>query len=871
MCPARSRSPATGSWWTDLGGNANGGLIRIRGELQHDGLALTAGTLSLEGHQIALDVPEGLRTEVDADLKLEAGGDVPTIAGTVTIQRGAYREPIVLTGRLLALLRSSNYLPPPTGEPSALDRVRLNVAVVTASDLVVDDNYGRVRVGVDLRVGGTLGRPALGGRATLREGGQLFLGGNTFQIQQGSVDFVNPNGITPDLNFSAQARVAAHDITLNVTGTPATIKANLSTADGTLGQADIVSLLMTGRTLSEAGTQQSAAGDQAALRLLSGDILGFAGRAVGVDTLRLTQGEPTDDFATDPSLVTSTADPSTRLTLSKSLSRQVEIILSQSLRGGGLTWIAVYRPIPSLDVRGVSRDDGSRSYETFQSLSFGGAPRGAREGRAAPRPRVAAVRITGTPGFEPDEVRRRLSLDAGDRFDFFKWQEDRDRLQGFYRDRGYLEAKVAASRAEGQDGRVTLTYDITRGPKTALRVEGYRLSDDVRERLRDRWATAVFDGFLLEDLRAMVRTALAGDGYLRAQVADRIEHGGTGPGAEKTIVIAVTPGPQSGTRRMVFRGNAHATGDQLRAVLAAQGLDLQAWLDPADAESALQAFYRGEGFLDATARIGAPEFAGAAATLPVVVDEGPRFHVSGVSMTGVHGLDGTAVRRTFGVAAGAPYVFARIDDGRQQVEQAYHRDGFAEAQVTVAPDVSREKAEVALTLDVREGPQRVLAGVDVTGASGTRRGVVNRAIQAKPGEPVDPEAWYRARRRLYDTGVFRSADIEFTPVGEAATADGVTRQPVRADVTLQESPPWRLRYGFRLDDQVAPSGTGRDLSPGVLADLQQRNLFGRAIGAGRDRHVAERHQARARVPHGAAARRAADQDERLPRRARGRT
>ena len=248
-----------------IGGNANGGLIQIQGELEHDAFTLTGGTLSLVGRRIALDVPEGLRTEVDADLQLDAAGAAPTISGKVTIQRGAYREPIVLTGRVLELLRSGNYLPPPTGEPSALDRVRLNVAVVTASDLVVDDNYGHLRVGTDLRVGGTLGRPALGGRATLREGGQIFLGGNTYQVQQGTVDFVDPNGIKPELNFTAETRVASHDITLNVTGTPDAMKANLSTADGSLGQADIVSLLVTGKTLAEAGTQQTgAAGDQAA-------------------------------------------------------------------------------------------------------------------------------------------------------------------------------------------------------------------------------------------------------------------------------------------------------------------------------------------------------------------------------------------------------------------------------------------------------------------------------------------------------------------------------------------------------------------------------------------------------------------------------
>ena len=206
----------------------------------------------------------------------------------------------------------------------------------------------------------------------------------------------------------------------------------------------------------------------------------------------------------------------------------------------------------------------------------------------------------------------------------------------------------------------------------------------------------MFDGFLLEDLRAMVRTALARDGYLRAGVTDRIEQHGSGASAEKTIVLSVTPGPASATRRIAFRGNTRVTADQLGAALRARDLDLEAWLDPAKAESTLTALYRGAGSLDATVHIGAPEFDGGTATLPVVIDEGPLFHVAGVRVEGAHGLSDAAVRKAFGVAAGAAYVYARIEDGRQRVEQAYRHDGFAEARVVVTSDVTREAAEVAL-------------------------------------------------------------------------------------------------------------------------------------------------------------------------------
>ena len=815
----------------DISGAANGGTIQFGGEMRYDRLALQSGEVSLVGRRIALDVPEGLRTETDADLKLVVVvGESPLVTGRVVVQRGAYRDPIVLTGRALEVLRAGAYVPEVGAEPSMLDRIHLDVAVETATDIVVDNNYGRINLGADLRLGGTLGRPALGGRATLGEGGQVFLGGNTYRIERGTVDFVDPSGIKPDLNFTARTRVASHDITLNVTGTPETIKAELTSDEG-LSQADVVSLLVTGRTLAEAGGAQTEMARDQALRYLSGDLLGFAGRAVGVDSVRLTQGTPDDTFGTDPSLLAAETDPAARLTVAKSLSRQVEIILSQSLReSGGLTWIAIYRPIPNLEVRGVSRDDGTRSYETFHQVTFGG---GRRVAGSAPRdrePRVSEVRLTGTIGVIEAEIRSRLDVGPGDRFDFFKWQQDRERVQRFYEDRGFYEARVAAAREEPGDGTVALSYAIDQGPRTELDLQGYTLPGSVQRELRDRWAGAVFDGFLLEDMQAAVKAHLARDGYLRATVSAEVRRR-EAPEDVKTIVIGVEAGPRTATRTLAFSGNERVSADRLRGVVRERGLELTAWLAPAEVEAALAAFYRAEGMLDARVRAGAPRFEGDTATLPFAVDEGPAFLVSEVRVEGAKALTESTVRDAFGIAAGARYEPARFEEARQRVERAYRARGFNAVRVQVASVVARESGGVGLSVAVDEGPRQVLADVTVEGARRTRGSVIDRALDAEPGAPVDLESWYQARKRLYDTGVFRSADIEFEPTGAPVTGDGPD-QLVCARVTLDEWPVWRLRYGFRLEDQVAPSGEGRDLSPGLLVDLQHRNLFGRAMRAG---------------------------------------
>src|SRR5690606_19891300 len=112
------------------------------------------------------------------------------------------------------------------------------------------------------------------------------------------------------------------------------------------------------------------------LGYLSGDLLGFAGQALGLDAVRLERGVSADTLPTDLALFAGDEDPASRLTISKLLRRDVELVLSQNLReSGGLTWIAMYRPLPPVELRTISRDDNTRAYEFRHTVQFGGGTR----------------------------------------------------------------------------------------------------------------------------------------------------------------------------------------------------------------------------------------------------------------------------------------------------------------------------------------------------------------------------------------------------------------------------------------------------------------------------------------------------------------
>ncbi len=442
------------------------------------------------------------------------------------------------------------------------------------------------------------------------------------------------------------------------------------------------------------------------------------------------------------------------------------------------------------------------------------------------------VRIAGTPGYAEADIRERLSLGAGERFDFYRWQQDRDRLQRFYREREFLEARVSARRtlagatASGGGG-VALEYQIDRGPETRLTIEGHSMPRDLIEQMKDAWVWAVFDGFLLDDLTSLAREQLTREGYLRADIQAAVVS--EPDSAIKEITIRVDPGTRYTSRQIVFSGQQAIPAAALDAAVRAQGVDASMWHEPAGLQTAVVQQYRLRGYLEAGVKVQAPVFTEQSAELPVQITEGRQYTIAGLDVEGAKSRTTEQVIGAFGVAVGSVFQPAALEPARRAVELDYLRDGYNNVRVTATTTVDETAGQVHLVLVVDEGRQQVLAGVEVKGASITRRSVIDRALDVEPGQPANQAEFFRAETRLYDTGAFRTADIALVPL-ETETSNPIER--VRAEVTLQELSPYRFRYGFRVNDTVTPVEIDRELRPALVVDILRRNLFGHAISAG---------------------------------------
>src|SRR5204863_2837910 len=247
--------------------------------------------------------------------------------------------------------------------------------------------------------------------------------------------------IAPDLNITAQVRVSSYDVTLTLKGPPERLETSLR-SDPPLGQSDIVSLLVTGQPPTESGTFPTIGRDQM-LAYLSGELFGVAGRSVGLDTLRI---EPTGSVRFDAGLIASETNPGSRLTFGKQVTRDVEVVFSHNLKDdGNFTWIVSYRPRRTVEVRVVVDDNNDRLYGFRHDVTIGGAAP-SRPLEPVTLPLLGTVVVTGDFERAGLSLRQRVSLKAGSKFDFYRWQQDRERLERYCRDAGYLEARVIARR-----------------------------------------------------------------------------------------------------------------------------------------------------------------------------------------------------------------------------------------------------------------------------------------------------------------------------------------------------------------------------------------------------------------------------------------
>ncbi|MCX6630277.1 MAG: translocation/assembly module TamB domain-containing protein, partial [Candidatus Solibacter sp.] len=228
-----------------LSGRLNGGKFSGAGQARLRDGKLADVAITGQGENVFLDYPTGLRTSSNLNLALRSGERGLVLSGQVAVRDGVFRDTLDLarTGGAVGAAM-------PVGAAHNTEPIALDIAIVTAEPVEMDNNIGKLAVGGNLRVRGTVDNPNVGGEIRVEEGGRIYFGDRRYDVERGSVRLDATNQADPQISLVATTRASNFDIRLHLSGSAKNLTTTF-TSDPPLSKNDIISVLLTGRTVAE--------------------------------------------------------------------------------------------------------------------------------------------------------------------------------------------------------------------------------------------------------------------------------------------------------------------------------------------------------------------------------------------------------------------------------------------------------------------------------------------------------------------------------------------------------------------------------------------------------------------------------------------
>jgi outer membrane protein insertion porin family len=196
--------------------------------------------------------------------------------------------------------------------------------------------------------------------------------------------------------------------------------------------------------------------------------------------------------------------------------------------------------------------------------------------------------------------------------------------------------------------------------------------------------------------------------------------------------------------------------------------------------------------------------------ITINVSEGEKYTVSSVKVAGNLLLPESELTALVKIAPGETYSREKLTESTKAISERLGNEGYAFANVNAAPEVDKDKHQVAFTIFLDPGRRVYVRRINVTGNTKTRDEVVRRELRQIEASWYDGDRINKSRTRVDRLGYFDEVTIETPAV--AGTTDQVD---VNVNVKERATGSLMLGIGFSSTEKVVLSGS-----------IQQQNLFG---------------------------------------------
>jgi outer membrane protein insertion porin family len=196
--------------------------------------------------------------------------------------------------------------------------------------------------------------------------------------------------------------------------------------------------------------------------------------------------------------------------------------------------------------------------------------------------------------------------------------------------------------------------------------------------------------------------------------------------------------------------------------------------------------------------------------ITVNITEGEKYSIASVKLAGELIIPEDELRKLVTIKPGDTYSRGKLTETTKAIGDRLGNEGYAFANVNSAPELDKEKRQVAFTIFVDPGRRVYVRRINVTGNTRTRDEVIRREMRQMESSWYDGDKINRSRSRIDRLNYFDEVTVE-TPA-----VPGTTDQ-VDVNVNVKEKPTGSLMLGagFSSSEKLVLSGS-----------IQQQNLFG---------------------------------------------
>jgi outer membrane protein insertion porin family len=391
---------------------------------------------------------------------------------------------------------------------------------------------------------------------------------------------------------------------------------------------------------------------------------------------------------------------------------------------------------------------------------------------------IREIQVKALDGFSADDgdVRAVIRAKPGDTVAQANLSKDVDAL---LRTEHFSRAEVGVEPLA--DGKRVI-YTVVRRPRVAGDVAITGADYFSRSKIED-WLELTEGTFVDEQVLA-ARCRKVRDEYLK-RYFPRAEISGSllpvqGPGQQKGLVkvqIRIVEGVRLKPDEYVFEGNRNLSAKQLRATFGEYPWwNPRGWFttSPYSEDQLVKArqqaseAYLNAGYLDA--QIGEARFVPLPdnpkrAKVLFPVDEGVRYTVGAISITGVKLFPEAAVRGAITtLRPGDVAARKEIDAAAKAVRDYYTSRGYIDTAVgtSIKANDPKDPAKAAIVFDVQEGLLVRVRKIEVRGNTRTKDKVVRREIQLNPGDIMDGVKIEQNENRIKNLGIFNKDRVRHT-------------------------------------------------------------------------------------------------------------